>query len=82
MRITFTQVTYPAQKSGVCVCGKRAVRKERFWQTLNQFNKNAGGVPKTRDEILTELKDQAQLWRNRPTLHVKCEAAAMAKSET
>lgn len=72
-RVTFDEVSYRATKSGVCSCGKRASRSEKFWQTLNPFNKNATGSPKTRDEILNELKESAQAWRNAPVRHARCE---------
>lgn len=50
-------------KSGLCpVCGRRVRRSKTFEQTLNPFNRNALGEPKTRDQIWDELRDKGRAW--------------------
>jgi hypothetical protein len=68
---TFDKVTLTASKSGKCGCGKQRTRQKQFWQTLNPFNRNAAGVPKSSAEIMTELKEEARLWKQEP---ITCEA--------
>jgi hypothetical protein len=58
-RIVFEEVALTAAKT---VNGKR--RQKKFYQTLNPFNKNKNGVPKTRGEILDELRNQIEEWTN------------------
>lgn len=65
-RITFTQVKITQEKTVRCrKCGKRLVRQKTFWQTINPYNKNAEGYIKTRQEIICELKETANLWREK-----------------
>lgn len=42
--------------------GKKRQITQRFMQTINPFNKNGRGEPKDRQEILIELRAQADLW--------------------
>lgn len=63
---SFQEVALRAEKSGKCGCGKRRTRREKFWQTLNPFNKNAEGEPKTAQEIRVELAEKIQAWRAEP----------------
>lgn len=42
--------------------GKR--QQKTFRQTINPFNKNADGSRKTREQIYSELSEEAQLWKN------------------
>jgi hypothetical protein len=73
---TFTEVARHAEKSGKCaVCGRPCKRAEKFWQTLNPFNKNADGQPKSRDEIWAELDEKVKVWRSQPVTHAKCKLA-------
>lgn len=44
--------------------GKR--QQKTFSQTLNPFNKAADGTPKTREQILVELREEADRWKNEP----------------
>jgi hypothetical protein len=44
-------------------CGRRFTRSRTFTQTINPFNKNAAGQPKTRQEIYAELKAEANAWQ-------------------
>lgn len=73
----FDKVVYPATKRGICpTCGKAATRKsgEKFMQTINPFNTNASGQPKTRKEIWDELAVKAAVWEKEgPVYHAKCQ---------
>lgn len=44
--------------------GKR--QQKTFTQTLNPFNKAADGTPKTREQILAELREEAYQWQATP----------------
>lgn len=44
-------------------CGKKLARQQTFWQTLNPFNTNAEGQPKTSSEIYAELDAEADAWQ-------------------
>ena len=73
---TFEKVVYRASKKGICpVCGKVATRSsgELFMQTINPFNKNAEGHPKSYREIMSELQEKAKTWKASPVCHAKCE---------
>lgn len=73
---TFREVSRHVEKSGKCaICGKPAKRSEKLFQTINPFNTNAAGVPKSRDEIYAELNVKAVEWRAAPVKHQKCEDA-------
>lgn len=75
IRETYEPVRWPESRSGKCpVCGKRVRRSTTFQQTLNPFNKNAAGEPKTRSEIWAELKVKAAGWEPDFT-HAACEEA-------
>lgn len=53
------------------VCGRPGKRQRVFRQTINPFNKNADGLPKTYNEIWRELEAQAAEWN--PSVHAQCE---------
>lgn len=73
----FEEVALHGQKNGACdVCGKTCSRKQKFYQTINPFNKNQDGLPKNRNEIYEELKIQSSLWKAEPIRHAKCEQSA------
>jgi hypothetical protein len=42
--------------------GRRRQETKEFWQTVNPFNKNAEGLPKTRLEIMGELHAERAVW--------------------
>ena len=49
-------VKHRAEKSGDCeVCKERVTRKRTFTQSINPYNRNKDGQPKTKYEILEEL---------------------------
>lgn len=76
MRMTtrFEEVSIIRERSGKCdVCGKQCKRREKFYQTLNPFNKNKDGSVKTYQEIRKELEQRAIDWSLGSLKHVKCE---------
>lgn len=73
----FKEVSVVAEKTGKCeVCGKPCKRREKFFQTINPFNKNKSGLAKTHSEIMSEVKERAAEWKLRPLMHNKCEQVA------
>ena len=71
----FPAVKYPAEKYLPCPkCGKKIRRRMTFEQTLNPFNKNADGLPKSRREIIAELANRASEWRLMPELCGYCKS--------
>ena len=75
MRIsyTFEVVKHRAEKTGKCKCGKRLKRSMTFEQTINPFNVDAAGVPKSRGLILAELVDEAETWQKEPVVCSECQ---------
>ncbi len=64
MRMVFQEVATRASKSGICPhCGKRAVRNEKFYQTINPFNKTADGRVKDYHDIHAELAVTRAAWK-------------------
>jgi hypothetical protein len=70
VRIGFAVVEMTGYKSGKCKCGKHRRRQKTFSQTINPFNKNAEGMPKSREEIYQELKETIAKWKKEP---ITCE---------
>lgn len=67
-------IEFNTEKSGICPsCKKRATRREKFWQTINPFNRDENGYMKTRRQIQQELKIEVDNWHNEPVFHAKCE---------
>lgn len=65
--IHFSEVTLRGEKRGKCVsCGKRRKRVKRVFQTINPFNKGPDGLPKTRERILHELREELVRWQRKP----------------
>ena len=60
---TFDEVKRKVAKTGKCSCGKRLSRSTTFSQTVNPYNKNKDGFPKTRAEIYMELHQEAEEWQ-------------------
>jgi hypothetical protein len=72
----FVEVKQSFTKSGACpVCGKKVRRSLTFSETLNPFNKNADGTPKTQRDILVSIAKNADEWMPDFT-HWSCEEAA------
>lgn len=76
--ITFPPVKRRAVKNLPCPdCGKKVKRQTTFEQTLNPWNKNAAGEPKSVPEIREELRVEAEAWEAEP---VQCKACREAVS--
>lgn len=71
---TFAEVAVYGRRTGPCkFCGKHCKRHQKFFQTLNPFNKNSYGIPKSREEIRAELMIERNKWESGQPSHVKCE---------
>lgn len=70
--VRYEPVKRSESKPFVCaVCGKRGRKSKTFRQTLNPFNTNAAGEPKSVSEIEAELLSAAEGWTPEP-IHDKC----------
>lgn len=70
----FHAVKHTTSKRIPCAgCGKKLVRQQTFSQTVNPFNKNVEGYPKTTQEIYTELRADAAEWKQ-DTADVWCKS--------
>lgn len=77
---TFSAVTVKRVKKGKCsMCGVKCQVTKRFFQTLNPFNKNSAGLPKSASEIRAEETVKADAWKARePLICRSCEVAPRA----
>jgi hypothetical protein len=62
MRINFDEVAIKATRCWADENGKKRQETKKFWQTINPFNKGEDGLPKSRDQILREIKAQRDAW--------------------
>lgn len=46
--------------------GKNRQETRKFFQTINPFNTNAEGLPKSREEIMDEIKAEGDKWLAEP----------------
>lgn len=73
--MNFKEIATRATKSGKCpVCGKKATVTEKFWQTVNPFNLDNQGIPKSASQIARENEKNAEIWKSEPAVHRKCDA--------
>lgn len=73
-RVVFEEVSLSGHKHGTCIaCGKKRERAQRFFQTLNPFNRNAAGLPKSRAEIVEELEAKRAKWWAEPFVCRSCD---------
>lgn len=77
----FQEVARIGTKTGKCGCGKTRTRRQKVWQTLNPYNRNAAGSPKSAAEIVVELDEQIQKWRLEPITCEKCKTTALSSIE-
>lgn len=71
--IEFEKISMTFKQNGKCeVCKKITTRQKTFEQTVNPFNLNAQGVPRSRREVMELLLEQAQSWVPNFT-HANCE---------
>ena len=61
-RIQFEEVSVKATKRWKDSNGKQRQETRKFFQTVNPFNKDAGGLPKTREQILREVMQERDEW--------------------
>lgn len=73
MRIYFEKVSLYGSKAGKCGCGKRRQRKVTITNTINPFNKNSEGAPKSREEVLADVKKELDAWYAEPIYCDNCE---------
>jgi len=63
MRLIFREIAVRGVKRWKDpVTGKKRQETRKFYQTQNPYNLNAAGVPKSREEILAELKIERDEW--------------------
>jgi hypothetical protein len=75
--VRFQVIPMTVRKSVKCSsCGKRIQRQRTFEQTVNPWNKNADGEPKTVQEILEEHRVRAAEWKQEPAKCSQCEEEA------
>jgi hypothetical protein len=80
--IKFEEVTRGARKNLPCPdCGKKVRRQITFSQTINPWNKNAAGEPKTWQEIQEELKADVAKWAAKPVQCKSCRDASEGGAE-
>lgn len=73
IRTVFNEVSVHSEKVVKCSsCGKRLVRRKKFYQTINPWNKTASGEVKSRYEIMPEITAKAKEWQNEPETCNKC----------
>lgn len=61
----FLEIGLGGKKRFRCSCGKRVARQRRFWQTLNPYNLNEKGNPKTHGQIMAECRAALVKWQQR-----------------
>lgn len=58
MRVTFDEISRADTIHAKCDrCGGKAQRTIRVTHTVNPYNRNADGVPRTPEEVLAQVKD-------------------------
>lgn len=61
---TYREVSHREQRRVPCTgCGKKLTRARTFTQTINPWNRNASGTPKTYAEIMPELRAEGAKWQ-------------------
>ena len=74
MRTVFESVVLSKHRTGKCaVCGRPASRNIKVEHTINPFNRNVDGSPKTRDEVLADVSSELKRRLAEPLKHAKCE---------
>lgn len=71
--LTFDGPRVRATKTVPCsTCGCKVRRQRTFRQYVNPFNRNAGGVPKTWDEVRADVEREAAEWKAQPEECTHC----------
>lgn len=77
-RYVFEVVTHRASKRVPCAtCGKKVARSRTFDETLNPWNVNENGEPKSHAEIVVSLRQKATVWVTAPDFCTACIRAAI-----
>ena len=72
-RYTFDVVSHRATKRVDCAgCGKRLVRSQTFDATVNPWNVNDDGTPRSREQIRERLREKAAAWETEPAKCTPC----------
>jgi hypothetical protein len=61
MRLTFQEVAIRGVRRWT-ENGKKRQETRKFFQTINPFNKGEDGIPKTREQIMAEIKAERDAW--------------------
>jgi uncharacterized protein (DUF2225 family) len=60
----FEEVSHTAKRRVTCaVCGKKFNRQKTFTNTINPFNMNANGSPKTYQDVRANVFALARQWQ-------------------
>lgn len=80
----FEEITLPVTKTVPCRagCGKKVRRSTTLSQTVNPWNRDADGNPKSEQQIRAELRKQAETWHPRNDIHPGCIEAPAAEAVT
>ncbi len=62
MRVNFQEVSVKGTRRWKDAEGKKRQQTKKFFQTISPFNKNADGSPKTREQILIQIKAERDAW--------------------
>jgi hypothetical protein len=72
----FAEIGMTYESNFVCnSCGKRRSRSKKFYQTLNPFNRDKDGNPKTPEQIRCEVNMEADDWLKKTKTCRTCEAS-------
>lgn len=73
--VVYPEIRVRGIKRGKCKCGKVRTRREKFYQTLSEFNiDKKTGLLKTTDQILVEIKAERAAWEKEPITCKNCES--------
>jgi hypothetical protein len=72
-RYVFEEVRHRAVKVTNCTrCGKSVRRAKTFTATINPWNVNEDGSPRSRWQILERLREKATEWQGEPESCTAC----------
>jgi predicted HNH restriction endonuclease len=61
----FNEISVRATKKWVDDNGKKHQQTKKFYQTINPWNLNKDGLPKSRFEIEKEIREERDKWMRR-----------------
>jgi hypothetical protein len=62
MKITYNELSVKATKTWTDANGKRHRKTKTFSQTVNPYNRDKNGTPKSRGQIYAELLKEREEW--------------------